>query len=137
MKILILFFIFIGISCSEERTSKTETDEGLYLDSVYFRHYKREKKPYLISTISYAFNDSISESLDSMAMEKLLKLNIDSRSEKDPLGYIKNGDTIIVDLIHIPGDGKFGFGEIRTHGDTILLKLSGDVYKNFQRFPDS
>jgi hypothetical protein len=107
--------------------------ESLYIDSMVFRHCKRTYKPYLISSRTYAFNDSMSEVLDSMNIETLAKMNSNSRSYDEPLSHTLIGDTLVVDLIHIPHYGRFSFGEIREHGDSIFLKLSGDTFKKIPR----
>jgi hypothetical protein len=139
-----LFFIFLlllgGLACSQRQIEdidiegeETNLRENLYIDSMVFRHYKRPALPYLISSSSYAINDSMSEVLDSMNVETLVKMNSNSRSYDEPLSHTLIGDTLVVDLIHIPHYGRFSFGEIREHGDSIFLKLSGDAFKRIPR----
>jgi hypothetical protein len=71
----------------------------------------------------------MSEVLDSMNIDTLVKMNSSDRSYREPLSYKLTGDTIIVDLIYTPNHKRFPFGEIKSQGDSIYLNLSGDVFK--------
>ena len=102
---------------------------ALYIDSMVFRHYQRPSRPWLLSTRTFAFNDSMSEVLDSMNIDTLVKMNSSDRSYREPLSHKLTGDTLIVDLIYTPNHKRFPFGEIKSKDDSIYLNLSGDVFK--------
>lgn len=138
-KITTALFLLIGIlSCSEKQGNKNmEVSNNLYIDSVSFRYYKKKSiRPYLLSSKTYAFNDSMSQVLDTLAIQRLIEMNSTDRSFTDPLSHTLSGDTLMVDLIYSPLYGRFPFGSIRLHGDSLFILLSGDVSKDIPKISE-
>ena len=125
-----------GISCKKDQKIENVRKSELYIDSMSFRHYARTSKPYLINSKTYAFSDSLSEVLDSLNLDTLIKMNSTDRSYDDPLSYTQIGDTVIVDLIYTPNYGRFPFAEIKSRNDSIFVMLSGDVFKEIPKISD-
>lgn len=136
-----ILLILLGIfSCSQRQEKDTEAENeliearnDLFIDSMVFRYYKKLSRPYLLSSRAYAFNDSVTKVLDTMDFQKMYDMNLTDRSYTDPLLYRLTGDTLVVELIHTPLYGRFSFGEIRSRGDSIYLKLTGDLFRKLPR----
>jgi hypothetical protein len=104
---------------------------SIYLDSVEFRHYKGSL-PYLLKSESFSLIDSVCEVLDSMKHERLINKNFTQRPDNTPLNYSRSGDTLFVNILHVPNFGRYQFGRIYARGDSIFLTLAGDTYKKTQ-----
>lgn len=81
--ILVLLILLGVISCSQRQEADVELEEvtviqnnTLYIDSVGFRYYQKFSRPCLLSSRTFAFSDSMSEVLDSMNMDTLIKMNL-------------------------------------------------------------
>jgi hypothetical protein len=131
--------------CCSGNNSNTDTDankkgitrQGIFLDSLRFRHYERGFFPYLIESHTFAYTDSMSEVLDSMPLKELAKINGVDRRFFDDLNYTRKSDTLVVDLIYNPSAGRFHFGDIKVKADTIFIRFAGDAYKKIPPIPDN
>jgi hypothetical protein len=116
------------LSCSEKQKNDIGHKNNLYIDSLRFRHYKKIEKPYLVSSVTYAYSDSMSQLLDGLDLGLLKAMNSTDLSYGEPLSYERHLDTIVVDLTYSRGNSMFVFGEIKTLEDSIFISFSGDVY---------
>jgi hypothetical protein len=140
---IIYIIALLSVCCSGNNSSsnidankKGITRQGIFLDSLRFRHYERGFFPCLIESHTFAYTDSMSEVLDLVPMKKLEQMNGSDRGLFDELNYTRKSDTLTVDLIHNPGIGRFHFGDIKVKSDTILLCFAGDAYKKIPPISD-
>jgi hypothetical protein len=123
--------LFVCLSCSDGHRTIVKS-KSIYIDSVLHRNYERTISPHLISTKSYAFNDSVSEALEAMDSKSLSLLNSTERVYNDPLEYtITDKDTIVVKIIHHVGKDRFPIGNLFVKDDSIFLNVTGCVEKKF------
>lgn len=125
--------MFILLSCTNEKMLKPNEASNPFIDSLSFKHYKKKSIPYLLSSTTYAYNDSMSQVLDTLSLDRLNSMNSTDRSYDDPLSYERFHDTIVVDLIYSRGKTGFAFGEIKISEDSIFMRLSGEVYKEIPK----
>src|SRR5688500_15197229 len=100
---LLLIFLLICLSCRQESERHFSNASRLYIDSLKVNHYKKRMKPYLLSSTTYAYNDSMSQVLDTLNLDLLTAMNSTDRSYDEPLLYDQYSDTIVVDLIYSRG----------------------------------
>jgi hypothetical protein len=141
MKRVILYIVTLSSVCCSKNNSTTSntkiTQQGIFLDSLRFRHYERGFFPCLIESYTFAYTDSMSEVLDAVPLKELATINGVERRFFDDLNYTRKSDTLIVDLIYNPGSGRFHFGDIKVKADTIFLRFAGDAYKKIHPIADN
>jgi hypothetical protein len=126
---LVLFCELALLSCNVDKKGINTKKSVVFIDSLCFKHYPHKGIPYIVRSCTYAYNDSMSQVLDSMNLEQLERLNSVDRAFNSPLNYYRNQDTITVNFIHTPLQGDFQFPEIITKSDTIFLRIGGAVNK--------
>jgi hypothetical protein len=128
MRFVFFTLVILGLcSCNNHEGKKAPSRAGIYSDSICFENYERKSEPYLISSCTYSFSDSVNNCFDMMRSAALVEYNSIDRPYGRPLEYSTASDTIEVGILYTPTHGLFHYGKIRQSNDTIFLLHTGSV----------
>lgn len=131
---LIVMISLVASSCSTKKTGQVETIPAIFVDSMLFRyhipdfaHENPAQEPFLVSSYTYFYNDSMSNIFDGFGVKELQELGFPDRAFYNPLPCKRTSDTLMVSLLYSSKRGYYSFGKMNVRGDTIFLRFAGSA----------